>query len=169
MEAVVQTRDRGEPRFGKHFNWTLVRTSEGPRGGRHKGGRGRKLSHFSFCYAFRCCVVYSPCFPVWGEEKVMTIYDAGPPCRRPPLRTLEYRGLARVLLSPSNPQNCRKKQRILEKSSFIFCGKPTTIAATTCFFFSPAPCSPVDRLASAGIFAILLNKVLLRMNEHQAC
>ena len=38
----------------------------------------RKLSHFSFCCAFRCCVVYSPCFPVWGEEKVMTIYDAGP-------------------------------------------------------------------------------------------
>ena len=46
--------------------------------GRRKGGRGRKLSHFSFCCAFRCCVVYSPCFPVWGEEKVMTIYDAGP-------------------------------------------------------------------------------------------
>ena len=50
----------------------------GPKGGRRKGGRGRKLSHFSFCCAFRCCVVYSPCFPVWGEEKVMTIYDAGP-------------------------------------------------------------------------------------------
>ena len=49
-----------------------------PKGGRRKGGRGRKLSHFSFCCAFRCCVVYSPCFPVWGEEKVMTIYDAGP-------------------------------------------------------------------------------------------
>ena len=48
------------------------------KGGRRKGGRGRKLSHFSFCCAFRCCVVYSPCFPVWGEEKVMTIYDAGP-------------------------------------------------------------------------------------------
>ena len=52
--------------------------SEGPKGGRRKGGRGRKLSHFSFCCAFRCCVVYSPYFPVWGEEKVMTIYDAGP-------------------------------------------------------------------------------------------
>ena len=52
--------------------------SEGPKGGRRKGGRGRKLSHFSFCCAFRCCVVYSPCFPVWVEEKVMTIYDAGP-------------------------------------------------------------------------------------------
>ena len=52
--------------------------SEGPKGGRRKGGRGRKLSHFSFCCAFRCCVVYSPCLPVWGEEKVMTIYDAGP-------------------------------------------------------------------------------------------
>ena len=23
-------------------------------------------------------MVHSPCFPVWGEEKVMTIYDAGP-------------------------------------------------------------------------------------------
>ena len=55
-----------------------VLVSEGPKGGRRKGGRGRKLSHFSFCCAFRCCVVYSPCFPVWGEEKVMTIYDAGP-------------------------------------------------------------------------------------------
>ena len=52
--------------------------SEGPKGGRRKGGRGRKLSHFSFCCAFRCCVVYSPCFRVWGEEKVMTIYDADP-------------------------------------------------------------------------------------------
>ena len=31
--------------------------SEGPKGGRRKGGRGRKLSHFSFCCAFRCCVV----------------------------------------------------------------------------------------------------------------
>ena len=55
-----------------------VQLSEGPKGGRRKGGRSRKLSHFSFCCAFRCCVVYSPCFPVWGEEKVMTIYDAGP-------------------------------------------------------------------------------------------
>ena len=52
--------------------------SEGLKGGRRKGGRGRKLSHFSFCCAFRCCVVYSPCFPVWGEEKVMTIYAAAP-------------------------------------------------------------------------------------------
>ena len=56
-----------------------LKESEGPKGGLRKGGRGRKLSHFSFCCAFRCCcVVYSPCFPVWGEEKVMTIYDAGP-------------------------------------------------------------------------------------------
>ena len=64
---IVSKRDRIE-----------VLLSEGPKGGRRKGGRGRKLSHFSFCCAFRCCVVYSPCFPVWGEEKVMTIYDAGP-------------------------------------------------------------------------------------------
>ena len=55
-----------------------TKKTEGPKGGRRKGGRGRKLSHFSFCCAFRCCVVYSPCFPVWGEEKVMTIYHAGP-------------------------------------------------------------------------------------------
>ena len=46
-----------------------LKLSEGPKGGWRKGGRGRKLSHFSFCCA---------CFPVWGEEKVMTIYDAGP-------------------------------------------------------------------------------------------
>ena len=60
------------------LSWKNSENSEGPKGGRRKGGRGRKLSHFSFCCAFRCCVVYSPCFPVWGEEKVMTIYDAGP-------------------------------------------------------------------------------------------
>ena len=35
-----------------------------------------------------------------------------------------YRGLARVLKSPSNPQNCRKKEKILEKGTFIFCAKP---------------------------------------------
>ena len=35
-----------------------------------------------------------------------------------------YRGLARVLKSPSNPQNCRNKQKILEKGTFIFCAKP---------------------------------------------
>ena len=60
------------------FNQLTSLDSEGPKGGRRKGGRGRRLSHFSFCCAFRSCVVYSPCFPVWGEEKVMTIYDAGP-------------------------------------------------------------------------------------------
>ena len=65
---------------GKNFRETLFAAqfkSKGPKGGRRKGGRGRKLSHFSFCCAFCCCVVYSPCFPVWGEEKVMTIYDTG--------------------------------------------------------------------------------------------
>ena len=65
--------------------------SEGPKGGRRKGGRGRKLSHFSFCSAFRCCVVYSPCFPVWGEEKVMTIYDAGPLAAGPLCGLLNFR------------------------------------------------------------------------------
>ena len=44
-------------------------TQKGRKGGRRKGGRGRKLSHFSFCGAFRCCVVYSPCFPVSGVKK----------------------------------------------------------------------------------------------------
>ena len=66
------------PRIFLPFPEPRIPGSEGPKGGRRKGGRGRKLSHFSFCCAFRCCVVYSPCFPVWGEEKVMTIYDAGP-------------------------------------------------------------------------------------------
>ena len=67
-DSIAVSRDMGP----------LRPKSEGPKGGRRKGGRGRKLSHFSFCRAFRCCVVYSPCFPGWGEEKVMTIYDAGP-------------------------------------------------------------------------------------------
>ena len=35
-----------------------------------------------------------------------------------------HRGLARVLKSPSNPQNCRKKEKIPEKGTFIFCAKP---------------------------------------------
>ena len=32
-----------------------------------------------------------------------------------------YQGLARVLKSPSNPQNCRKKEKNLEKATCIFC------------------------------------------------
>ena len=75
------------------------RFSEGPKGGRRKRGRGRKLSHFSFCCAFRCCVVYSPCFPVWGEEKVMTIYDAGPLAAGPLCGLLIYE--SRVFKSPA--------------------------------------------------------------------
>ena len=35
---------------------------KGRKGAGVKGAGGRKLSHFSFCCAFRCCVVYSPCF-----------------------------------------------------------------------------------------------------------
>ena len=35
-----------------------------------------------------------------------------------------YRGLAQVLKSPSNPQNCRKKGKIPEKGTSIFCAKP---------------------------------------------
>ena len=69
-ENLPQKRGKNTPK-----NAMSLMISEGPKGGRRKGGRGRKLSHFSFCCA---CVVYSPCFPVWGEEKVMTIYDAGP-------------------------------------------------------------------------------------------
>ena len=34
-----------------------------------------------------------------------------------------YRGSARVLNSPSNPQNCRKKEKILEKGTFKTCAK----------------------------------------------
>ena len=75
----------------------ITRYSEGPKGGRRKGGRGRKLSHFSFCCAFRCCVVYSPCFPVWGEEKVMTIYDAGPLAAGPLYGLLRYGGMAEIV------------------------------------------------------------------------
>ena len=62
--------------------------SEGPKGGRRKGGRGRKLSHFSFCCAFRCCVVYSPCFRLGWRKSYDNLWR-GPPCRRPPLRTLD--------------------------------------------------------------------------------
>ena len=35
-----------------------------------------------------------------------------------------YRGLARVLKSPSNPQSRRKKEKLPEKGAFIFCAKP---------------------------------------------
>ena len=34
-----------------------------------------------------------------------------------------YRGSARVLNSPSNPQNCREKENILEKGTFKTCAK----------------------------------------------
>ena len=34
-----------------------------------------------------------------------------------------YRGSARVLNSPSNPQNCRKKEKIPEKGTFKTCAK----------------------------------------------
>ena len=53
--------------------------SEGPKGGRRKG------AGVANCRIFRSAVpsvvvwsILSPCFRVWGEEKVMTIYDAGP-------------------------------------------------------------------------------------------
>ena len=87
-----------------------VKLSEGPKGGRRKGGRGRKLSHFSFCCAFRCCVVYSPCFPVWGEEKVVTIYDAGP-LAAGPLCGLLTQSLAISALTEPNRQKSRRKKR----------------------------------------------------------
>ena len=76
--------------------------SEGAeRGAGVKGAGGRRLSHFSFCCAFRCCVVYSPCFPVWGEEKVMTIYDAGPLAAGPLCGLLNFMGMG-VVPAPSN-------------------------------------------------------------------
>ena len=34
-----------------------------------------------------------------------------------------YRGLARVLKSTLNTQNCREKEKSLKKGSFIFCAK----------------------------------------------
>ena len=34
-----------------------------------------------------------------------------------------YRGSARVLNSPSNPPNCRQKEKILEKGTFKTCAK----------------------------------------------
>ena len=50
------------------FQWNLAEFSgiyqKGRKGAGVKGAGGRKLSHFSFCCAFRCCVVYSRCFPV---------------------------------------------------------------------------------------------------------
>ena len=65
------------------FFWALFPQKRGDKSQKGRKGAGVKgpgsqMSHFSFCCAFRRCVVYSPCFPVWGEEKVMTIYDAGP-------------------------------------------------------------------------------------------
>ena len=55
--------------------------SRNPQKGRR--GAGVKGAGVANCRIFRSAVpsvvvVYSPCFPVWGEEKVMTIYDAGP-------------------------------------------------------------------------------------------
>ena len=56
------------------------------RGQSQKGrkGAGVKGAGVANCRIFRSAVPsvvvwsISPCFPVWGEEKVMTIYDAGP-------------------------------------------------------------------------------------------
>ena len=106
----------------------LSLTSEGPKGGRRKGGRGRKLSHFSFCCAFRCCVVYSPCFPVWGEEKIMTIYDAGPLAAGPLYGLLMTKstlscdpGGGEKLFDP-RPQIIARRQCTQSKiKTFIFC------------------------------------------------
>ena len=94
-----------------HTNFFRTKFSEGPKGGRRKGGRGRKLSRFSFCCAFRCCVVYSPCFPVWGEEKVMTIYDAGPLAAGP------LCGLLNFLNTPRGSGISRQSSRDIAGSS----------------------------------------------------
>ena len=41
---------------------------KGRKGAGVKGAGVANCRIFSFCCAFRCRVVYSPCFPVWGEE-----------------------------------------------------------------------------------------------------
>ena len=92
-----------------------VSVSEGPKGGRRKGGRGRKLSHFSFCCAFRC-VVYSPCFPVWGEEKVMTIYDAGPLAAGPLCGLLTVGSLMGCFRAPPPWQKTAPLKRPIKRS-----------------------------------------------------
>ena len=123
MKSVCEKnfkRERGinicRTRFGSFFgSFSAFFTpfSEGPKGGRRKGGRGRKLSHFSFCCAFRCCVVYSPCFPVWGEEKVMTIYDAGPLAAGPLCGLLTFSYRFRVLFGGSFVlQTCRSNKMV---------------------------------------------------------
>ena len=37
-----------------------------------------------------------------------------------------YQGLARVLKSPSKPQNCRKKEKILEKGTSFYFSAPSS-------------------------------------------
>ena len=69
-------------------------------------------------------------FGIWGVKKVVdfwwqTLSPFSPGKYRKAFQPEfgAYRGLARVLKSPSNPQNCRKEERILEKGTFIFCAK----------------------------------------------
>ena len=70
------------PEKSVFFPWKdtkeYLNQSEGPKGGRRKGGRGRKLSRI-FRSAVPSVVAWSILLvSLWGEEKVMTIYDAGP-------------------------------------------------------------------------------------------
>ena len=87
-------------------NTLSEKMSEGPKGGRRKGGRGRKLSHFSFCCAFRCCVVYSPCFPVWVKKKLWQFMTRAP---LPPAPFADSWKCRRV---PGNCRWGRKKNKV---------------------------------------------------------
>ena len=54
-----------------------------------------------------------------------------------------YQALARVLKSPSNPQNCRKNAKTLKKATFIFFSKP---------WYAPDPGSKRSDLWAGGFF-----------------
>ena len=67
-----------------------------------------------------------------------------------------YRGLARVLRSPSNPQNCRKKEKIQEKGTSIFCAKP---------WYAPNPGSKVFSLGIAAKNANSHKKYCVQLSQ----
>ena len=51
------------------------------------------------------------CWPTFHLPCLLEVFTAG----------LWWVSLARGLFSPSNPPNCRNKQRILERGAFVFC------------------------------------------------
>ena len=63
---------------------------------------------------WRLCIVFrNICMDQWPLKFVKISSEFG-----------AYRGLARGFWkSPSDPQNCRKKEKTLEKGTFIFCAK----------------------------------------------